>query len=112
MLYVQFAFIVQSDTVVDDGRLACRKTGLTPPPFLPVINTGHSKAVLPLLFHLFYFGAVKFLNVLISTLLCCFQLFNLVKVTELQPVWERATCTNSAYHLLFCCLLRHVVLSL
>ena len=30
--------------------------------------------------------------------------FDSVKVTELPPVWERVA--NSAYHLLFCCLLR------
>ena len=51
------------------------------------------------------FRAVQFLNVLILTLLCVL-LFNLVKVTEFPPVWERAT--NSAYHLLFRCLLRYV----
>ena len=51
------------------------------------------------------FGAVQFLNVLILTLLCVL-LFNLVKLTEMQPVWERAA--NSAYHLLFRCLFRYV----
>ena len=51
------------------------------------------------------FGAVKFLNVLILTLLCA-QLFNSVKVTELPPVLERAA--NSAYHLLFRCVSRYV----
>ena len=35
-----------------------------------------------------------------------FLLFNLVNLTELPPVWERAA--NSAYHLLFRCLLRYV----
>ena len=35
------------------------------------------------------FGAVQFLNVLILTLLCVLC-FNLVKLTELPPVWERA----------------------
>ena len=49
------------------------------------------------------FGAVKFLNVLILTLLCV-QLFILVKLIKLPPVWKRAA--NSAYHLLFRCLLR------
>ena len=44
------------------------------------------------------FGAVQVLNVLILTLLCVL-LFNLVKLTELPPIWERAA--NSAYHLLF-----------
>ena len=44
------------------------------------------------------FGAVQFLNVFVLTLLCA-QLFNSVKVTELQPIWERAA--NSAYHLFF-----------
>ena len=39
------------------------------------------------------FGAVQFLNVLILTRLCVL-LFNLVKLTELPPVWERAA--NSA----------------
>ena len=51
------------------------------------------------------FGAVQFLNVLILTILC-FLLFSLVNLTELPPVWERAA--NSAYHLLFRYLLRHV----
>ena len=51
------------------------------------------------------FGAVPFLKVLILTLLYVL-LFNLVKLTELPPVWERAA--NSAYHLLFRCLLRYV----
>ena len=51
------------------------------------------------------FGAVQFLNVLILTFLCIL-FFNLVKLTELPPVWERAA--NSAYHLLFRCLLRCV----
>ena len=35
------------------------------------------------------FGAFQFLNVLILTLLCVL-LFNLVKVIEFPPVWERA----------------------
>ena len=43
------------------------------------------------------FGAVQFLNVLILTLLCVL-LFNLVKLTELPLVWERAA--NSAYHVI------------
>ena len=51
------------------------------------------------------FGAVQFLHVLILTLLCVL-FFNLVKLTELPPVWERAA--NSAYHLLFRSLLRYV----
>ena len=51
----------------------------------------------------FMFGAVQFLNVLVLTLLC-FLLFNLVKLTELPPVWERAA--NSAYHLLFLLLVK------
>ena len=51
------------------------------------------------------FGAVQFLNVLILTLLYVL-LFNLVMVTELPPVWERVA--NSAYHLLFYCVLRYV----
>ena len=52
------------------------------------------------------FGAVHFfLNVLILTLLCVL-LFELVKLTELPPVWERTA--NSAYHLLFRCLLTYV----
>ena len=54
------------------------------------------------------FSAVQCCNVLILTLLCSL-LFNLVELTELPPVWERAA--NSAYHLLFRCLLRHVCLS-
>ena len=78
-----------------------RKTGLNP----PVVITGRLKAVLSLRFHLFMFGAVQFLNVLILTSLCV-QLFNSVKVTELSPVWE--TVASSAYHLLFRCLLRYV----
>ena len=44
------------------------------------------------------FGAVQFSNILILTLLCVL-LFNLVKLTELPSVWERAT--YSAYQLLF-----------
>ena len=51
------------------------------------------------------FGAVQFLNVLILTLLCVL-LFNSVKVTELPPDWERAA--NSAYRLLFRCVIRYV----
>ena len=38
--------------------------------------------------------------------LLCVQFIHSVKVTELPPVLERAA--NSAYHLLFCCLLRYV----
>ena len=53
----------------------------------------------------FMFGAVQFVNVLILRLLCVL-LFNLVKLTELPSVWERAS--NSAYYLLFRCLLRYV----
>ena len=52
------------------------------------------------------FGAVQFLNVLILTLLCVL-LFNLVKVTELSPVWKRAA--NSASIICyFVVLLRYV----
>ena len=51
------------------------------------------------------FGAVQFLNVLMLTFLSVL-LFNLVKLTELPPVWEGAA--NSPYHLLFRCLLRYV----
>ena len=51
------------------------------------------------------FVAVKFLNVLILTLLYVL-LFNLLMLTELPPVPERAA--NSAYYLLFCYLLRYV----
>ena len=47
-------------------KVGHRTTGLTPP---PVIVTGHPKAVLSLRFHFFMFGAVRFLNVLILTLL-------------------------------------------
>ena len=61
-----------------------------------------------LLFHLFMFGVVQLLNILILTLLCV-QLLKSVKVTELPPVWERAA--NSAYHLILRCLLRYVCLS-
>ena len=83
-----------------------RKTDLSPPPpTSPVIITDRLKAVLSLRFHLFIFGAVQFLNVLILTLLYVL-LLNSVKVTELSPVWERAA--NSAYHLLFHCMLRYV----
>ena len=46
------------------------------------------------------FGAVQFLNVLILTLLS--DLFGLVKMAELSPVWERAA--DSACRLWFCCL--------
>ena len=42
------------------------------------------------------FGAVQVLNVLILTLLCVL-LFNLVKLTELPPVLEKAA--SSTYHL-------------
>ena len=48
------------------------------------------------------FSAVQFVNVLILILLCVL-LFNSAKVTELPPVWEKAA--NSAYHLLFRCVL-------
>ena len=50
-------------------------------------------------------GAVQFLFFLILTVMCIL-LFNLVKVTELPPVWKRAV--NSAHHLLFLCVLRYV----
>ena len=53
------------------------------------------------------FGAIKFLNALILTLLCV-QSFNSVKVTELPPVWKGAA--KSAYHLLFSCSLKYVFL--
>ena len=48
-------------------------------------------------FFRFMFGAVQLFNVLILTLQCVL-LFNLVKLTELPPVCERAA--NSANHLL------------
>ena len=51
------------------------------------------------------FGAVQFLNDLILALLCVL-LFNLVKLTELPRVRERAA--NSACRLLIRCLLRYV----
>ena len=51
------------------------------------------------------FGVAQFINVLILTPLCVL-LFNLVTVTQLPPVSERAA--NSAYHLLSRCLLRYV----
>ena len=70
-----------------------------------VIITDRPKAVLSLRFHLFMFGAVQFLSVLILTLLYV-QLFNSVTVTELPPVLENAA--NSAYHLFCRCLLRYV----
>ena len=76
-----------------------RKTGLQLP--LPVITTGQGGCC----FICFMFGAVQFLNVLILALLRV-PLFNSVKVTELPPVWERAA--NSAYHLLFRCLLGYI----
>ena len=44
-------------------------------------------------------------NALILTLRCVL-LFNLVKLTELPSVWESAA--NSAYHLLFRCLVRYI----
>ena len=53
----------------------------------------------------FMFGAVQCLNVLIVTLLYVQMVYS-VKVTELPPFLERAA--NSAYHLLFRCLLRYV----
>ena len=49
------------------------------------------------------FGAVQFLNVLILTFLYVL-LFNLVKLTEVPPLWEKTA--NSAYNVLFRCLLR------
>ena len=61
--------------------------------------------MLSLRFHLFLFGVVQVLGVLILTLLCIL-LFDSVKVTELPPVWEGAA--GSAYHLLFRCLLIYV----
>ena len=50
-------------------------------------------------------GAVKFLHVLTLSFLCVL-LFNLVMFNELPSAWEGAV--NSAYHLLFRCLLRYV----
>ena len=64
----------------------------------PVIITDRPKRYFRCGFICFMFGAVQFLNVLILTLLCDL-LDNLVKLTELPPVWERTV--NSAYHLLF-----------
>ena len=53
------------------------------------------------------FGADPFLNGLVLTRLCVL-LYNLVKLTELPLVWERAA--NSAYHRCYfvICLLRYV----
>ena len=51
------------------------------------------------------FGAVYVLNVSISTLMCVL-LFNLVKLSEMPPVWEKAA--TSDYHMLFRCLSRYV----
>ena len=62
--------------------------------------------VLLLLFHLFNVRCCSISKCLNLTLLCV-QLFYSVKVTELSPVWEKAA--NSAYHLLFPCLLKYVV---
>ena len=73
-----------------------RKTGSS----TPVIITDRPKAIFSLRFHLFYVRCCSFLNVLILTLLCVLY-FDLVNLTELAPVWERAA--NSAYHLLFRC---------
>ena len=50
-------------------------------------------------FNCFMFNAVQFLSL-------CVLSFNVVKITELPSVWERAA--NSAYHLLFRCLFRYV----
>ena len=74
-----------------------RKTGLSPQQLLLTVPRRYFRCG----FICFICGAVQFLNVLILTLLCAI-LFNLVKLTELPPVWERAA--NSAYHLLFRCL--------
>ena len=81
-----------------------RKTGLSP----PVIITGRSKAVLSLRFHLFYVRCCSVFKCFNLTFLFVL-LFNLMKFTELPPVWERAA--NSAYHLLIRCLLRYVLSS-
>ena len=70
-----------------------RKTGLSP----PVIITDRPKAVRSLRFHLFYVRCCSFfLNVLNLTLLCVLS-FNLVKLTELPPVWERAASVISLF---------------
>ena len=78
-----------------------RKTGFSP----SVIIIDLPKAVLSLRFHLFYVQCCSLFKCFNLTLLCVL-LFNLVKLTELQPVWERTA--NSAYYLLFRCLLRYV----
>ena len=72
-----------------------RKTGLSPHQQLLLTVT---RRYFRCGFICFIFGAVQFLNVLMLTLLCVL-LFNLVKLTELPIVSERAS--NSAYHLLF-----------
>ena len=78
-----------------------RKTGLSPlQSLLLTVPRRYFRCVF-----FFIFGDVHFLNALILTLLCAL-LFNLVKLTELPPVWVRAA--NSAYHMLYRCLLRYV----
>ena len=77
------------------------KTGLSP----PLIITDCPKVVLSLRFHLFYVWCCSVFKFFNFTLLCVL-LFNLVMLTELPAVWERAV--KLAYHLLFRCLLRYV----
>ena len=80
-----------------------RKIGLSSLP--PVIIADRLKAVLSLRFHFVYVRCCSVFKCLNFTLLCVL-LFNLMKLTELPPVWQRAS--SSAYHLLFRCLLRYV----
>ena len=68
------------------------------PPLPPVIIADRPKAVLSLRFHLCYVRCCSVFK--------CFNFNTSVCLTELPPVWERAA--NSAYHLLFRCLLRYV----
>ena len=80
------------------------KAGLSPP-LLPSSYYSRPKALLSLRFHLFYVRYCLFLNFLILTILCVL-LFYLVRSIGLPTVLERAA--DSAYHLLFRCLLRYV----
>ena len=81
------------------------KTGLSPPPQHTVIISDRPKAVLPLQFHLFYVQCCSVFKCFNLTLLCVL-FFNLVKLTELPPVWERTAYSASC--LLFRCLLKYV----
>ena len=79
-----------------------RKTGLSP----PVIITTRPKVALSLRFDLFHVRCCSAFKCFNFEHFCVSHYYILVKLTELPPIWERAA--NSAYHLLFRCLLRYV----